>query len=506
MVQPLIALHQAMNTYLGLDLGTSVLKATIISDTGEILAANAKEIHIESPKKEFAEESPSVWWDTFNELLKRLESDVDFSSLKGVGLSGQMHGLVCYDDNFSVIRPAIIWADKRSTQQVEEVLQTITSEKVYDITGNPIFTGFLLPSLLWLKEHEPQTFNKLAKISSPKDFLALQLTENLKCEPTDALATGCFDYAKNDWSEEILKKMDIKRSLFPDIIPTTQAYGVVSFGASKKTGLPAGIPVFGGSDQSMAAMGAGLIEEGNSLLAISTGGQFLVVRKKGSLDAKRRLHTLNHAIDGVSISMAATLAAGLSMKWFKTKIMDQLDSAYDTFIQGIDNIPPGSDGLIYLPFLAGERTPYFNANLRGAFIGQTLNHTRYHFIRAIMEGVAFSFREGLESFRENGVQIDRITLSGGGTKNATWRQIITNVLNIPTQMINIDDHSPFGAAVYAKFAQEGFNELPAFYKKTISANRHLNPHKATVEMYDKLFQEYRQHAEYLNKTYRHNHG
>lgn len=403
---------KAMNTYLGLDLGTSVLKATVINDDGEILAANAKEIHIESPKKEYAEESPSLWWETFIELLKKLRSDVDFSQIKGVGLSGQMHGLVCYDQNLSVLRPAIIWADKRSANQVETILETVSSEKIYDITGNPIFTGFLLPSLLWIKENEPKTFAKLTKVSSPKDFLALQLTENLKCEPSDALATGCFDYTKNEWSGEILKKMNLKTSLFPEIIPTSQAYGVISFGASKTTGLPAGIPVYGGSDQSMAAMGAGLIKNGSSLLAISTGGQFLVVREKGSLDPKRRLHTLNHAIDGVTISMAATLAAGLSMKWFKTKIMDQLDAAYDTFIQGIDNIPPGSDGLIYLPFLAGERTPYFNPNLRGAFIGQTLNHNRLHFIRAIMEGVAFSFREGLESFRENGIELDTITLSG----------------------------------------------------------------------------------------------
>lgn len=491
-----------MNTYLGLDLGTSVLKATLIDNNGEIIGATAKEIHISSPKNGYAEESPPEWWSTFCELIRELGTHTALSRVKGVGLSGQMHGLVCYDNHLKPLHSAIIWADRRATDEVEEILEKVPSQDLYRITGNPIFTGFQLPTLLWLKKNSPDLFKKIHQISSPKDFITLQLTGNLKTEPSDALATGCFDYQKNQWSKDILQKVALEPKIFPKIIPTHSPYGKVTKETSAKTGLPQNIPVFGGSDQSMAAMGTGLIKEGQSLLAISTGGQFLTVTKKGAHDEKRRLHTLNHAIENRTIHMAATLSAGLSLKWFKTNIMQQIDTAYDTFIQGIDEIDVGSDGLTYLPFLSGERTPYFNPNIRGAFMGQTLNHNRLHLIRAIMEGVAYSFRDGLEAFNEANMKVEKIILSGGGTKNATWRQIITDVLNKPTEMINIEDHSPYGAAVYAKFAQEGFEKLPDFYEKAIVTSHKLEPSEKNVKKYDKLYGTYKKHAAYLNEFYR----
>ncbi|HLG25900.1 MAG TPA: xylulokinase [Candidatus Gracilibacteria bacterium] len=490
-----------MTTYLGLDLGTSVLKATVIDDGGQIIAGSAKEISIHSPKTGYAEESVSGWWKTFCELLNEINSQTPLKNIKGVGLSGQMHGLVCYDKTGKVLRPAIIWADKRSTNEVESIGKTIGFPKMYGITGNPIFTGFMLPSLLWLKKNEKKTYGRLAKVSSPKDFIAFKLTGALKSEPTDALATGCFDYKKNCWSGEIIKKAGLKESLFPEIMKTSKPYGKISRTNAKETGLPGGIPVFGGSDQSMAAMGCGLVKKGDSLLAISTGGQFLVVTGKGIVDPKRRLHTLNHALEGISISMGATLSAGLSLKWFKSSIMQQLDTSYDTFIKGIDRVPVGSEDLIYLPFLAGERTPYFNPHLKGGFIGQSLTHTNLHFIRAIMEGVAFSFRDCLESFKDLKIPVKKIILSGGGSKNATWRQILTDVLNVPTEMINVDDHSPFGAAVYAKFAQEGFSKLPTFYKKVLKTRHKLNPDKENVKKYEQIFRQYKKHARYLNEAF-----
>jgi len=490
-----------MKTYLGLDLGTSVLKATLIDDLGRVIGANAKEVHLSSPKVGYAEESPTVWWNTFKLLLKSLSYQIDFSTIAGIGLSGQMHGLVCCDDKQNPLCPAIIWADKRSLNEVEFVQKLLSVEKIYGITGNPISTGFILPSLLWLKNNEQDLYNHISYVLSPKDFIALKLTGNIFAEPSDALATGCFDYRKNDWSDEIIETVGLKRSVFPKVIPTSTSYGGTTLDVFKEFGIPEGTKVFGGSDQSMAAMGAGLIDKGSSLLAISTGGQFLVVGDKGFVDSKMRLHTLNHAVSGVSIYMAATLAAGLSLKWFKTSIMQQLDSSYDTFIEGIDSIAIGSDGLFYLPFLTGERTPYFNSALRGAFIGQSIEHNRLHFVRAIMEGVAFSFRDGLNSLRDAGLLVDNIILSGGGTKNATWRKIITDVLNVPTQMINIDDHSPFGAAVYAKFAQEGFDGLSDFYTKNIVASRKLKPSKKNVDLYSELFDKYKSHADYLNGFY-----
>lgn len=487
-----------MKKYLGLDLGTSFLKATIIDENGRVIASEAKEIIIDSPFPGHAEEKPETWWNTFCELLNNLSKQTDLGQIAGIGLSGQMHGLVCYGENHAPLIPAIIWADSRSSKEVKEINNLLSEENIYQITGNPVFAGLLLPSLLWLKNNNPGIYSQIRKISSPKDYIALRFTGNLFSEPTDAAATGCFDYQHNCWSEEILNKLQINTQIFPEIISTATSYGGITKSASEATGLPEGIPVFGGSDQSMAAIGCGIIQHGAGLLSISTGGQFLAIDKKGIIDAKRRLHTLNHAINELGFYMAATLSAGLSLKWFKTKILDQMDSGYDNFIKGIDDIPIGSSGLYYLPFLAGERTPYFNPELKGAFIGQSYQHDRLHFIRAIMEGVAFSFRDCYETLMDAGIHVDNIILSGGGAKNATWRQIITDILQVPTAMINIDDHSPFGAAVFAKFAQEGFDKLPAFYEKILVKRNELTPIPASSREYAKLFTTYKKYANYLN--------
>ncbi len=489
------------NIYLGLDLGTTVLKLTAIDNSGRILDTKSKELSINTPASNWAEESPAVWFETFKELFESISTTVALEHVKGIGLSGQMHGLITYDKNMKVLRPAIIWADKRSSHEVEKINELIGTKKIYDITGNPLFTGFLLPSLMWLKKHESPLFKKIEKISSPKDYIAYKLTGNLFCEPTDALATAAFDYKKNNWAFDLLNKIGIDKELFPEIIPTSKPYGQTTKVIAKVLGIPEGIPVYGGSDQSMAAMGCGLISEGNGFVAISTGGQFLVCAEKGKIDKERRLHTLNHAVDNKGLYMAATLSAGNSLKWLKSNIIRQLDTSYDSFIKGVENIPPGTDGLFFFPFLAGERTPYFNPYLKGAFVGLSLNHTQLHMARAIMEGVSYSFRECLEAFEDLKMPINEIILSGGGTKNPTWRQMIVDVLNKPAYTINIEDHSPYGAAVFAKFATEGFEGLEAFYKKALITSRKLHPITKNVQVYNKLYETYKAHAKYLDKTF-----
>jgi xylulokinase len=490
-----------MSYYLGLDLGTSWLKATIIDDNGKIVASSNKEGFISSVEHGFAEENPFDWWRNFMEILENLREKCDLTKIKSIALSGQMHGTVCYDKTLNLLRPAIIWPDARSSKQVEQIEKEFGKEKIYKITGNPVFTGLMLPNLLWIKENEPRIYKQIYKISSPKDYLALQLTGKLFCEPSDALATACYDYQKQDWSTEMIKKSGLNQSFFPEIIPTSKPYGGITKTVAEVTGLPAGIPVYGGSDQAMAAMGCGCIEEGQSLLAISTGGQFWVVTEKKIYDKKRRLHTLNHAIDKYGLTMAATLSAGLSLQWFKSNVLGQIDTSFDSFIKDIDTIQIGANGLTFYPYLAGERTPFFNASLRGAFIGQSLEHNRLHFVRAVMEGVAFSFKNCLETLTDSGIEVRKIRLSGGGSKNAIWRQIITDVLNIPTEIINIEDHSPYGAAVFAKFALEGTKNLSAFYKNALVVQNKQTPIKKNVEKYKAVYEIYKQHASYLNNFY-----
>lgn len=488
-----------MNIYIGIDLGTTMLKGIAMDDSGKILASFAKESPMITRKTEWAEQSPELWWSTTMEILNLLGTKVNIASVKGIGLSGQMHGLVTYDKSFTPLRRAIVWMDKRSSDEVEQILNKVSRVSLYKITGNPVFTGFLLPSLLWIKRNEPDVYSQIVKISSPKDYLAYRFTGNLKTEPTDALATAAFDYKKGVWSEKILNEVHIPLSIFPEIIQTIQPFGTITARVSKITGIPVGIPVYGGSDQSMAALGNGLTKEGDTAIAVSTGGQFLVIAKKGHIDPKRRLHTLNHALPDVGLYMAATLSAGFSLKWFKNEITGYKDTPYPKFLDHVAGIPPGSDGLFYLPYLAGERTPYFNPNLRGAFIGLSHSHTRHHMVRAIIEGVAFSIRDCFNVFTEMNMPMKRVILSGGGVKDPVWRQIITDVINMPTCIINVSDHSPFGAAILAKFAQDGFDKLPEFYARNIHTADYLYPNEKNVAAFAALFTRYKKLSLYLNK-------
>ncbi|MDZ4228632.1 MAG: xylulokinase [Patescibacteria group bacterium] len=489
-----------MTYYLGIDLGTSVIKGLVINDTGQILASFSKETPLISRRPDWAEQSPEFWWSSTLEIINLLATKIDIKRVKSIGLSGQMHGLVAYDQRQSALRRAIIWMDKRSSAEVELILK-LFGNKLYKITGNPIFTGFLLPSLLWIKKHEPDVYKKIIKVSSPKDYLTYKLTDVLRTEPTDALATAAFDYKKDDWSETIISGLKLKRSIFPDVQPTIKPYGGISPKIARITGLLSGTPVFGASDQAMSAIGTGLIKKGQASIALSTGGQFLVVAPKGLIDPQRRLHTLNHALPGVGLYMAATLSAGFSLRWFKDFITEQKDKNYKQFTDHISQVEPGAQGLFFLPFLSGERTPYFNPNLRAAFIGLASTHRRIHLARAIIEGVAFSMAECLTVFKQLKLPLNKIILSGGGNQNPVWRQILADVLNLPMKTISIADHSPFGAAIFAKFAQEGMENLPAFYRQVISPIEYLYPHEKDVIKYTQLLKQYREFSSFLNKHY-----
>lgn len=487
--------------YVGLDLGTSVLKGIVMDNDGTIIASSSKEVPLVTPQPDWAEQSPEMWWSLTQDVLHYLCSQVDASKIQGIGISGQMHGLVAYNKSNEAVRRAIIWMDKRSSQEIEYILDTVGREQLYSQTGNPVFTGFLLASLLWLQRNEKELYSNIATVSSPKDYIAYKLCGTLRSEPTDALATAAFDYASGTWSEEILKAINLDPAIFPKIHPTFEPYGGVRDVVAKRIGLPAGIPIYGASDQAMAAMGLGLIENGQSTLALSTGGQFLVIGEHGIIDPHRRLHTLNHVLPNIGLYMAATLSAGFSLKWFKNSVLQRKEQSYPELMQGVGNIPIGSNGLFFLPFLAGERTPFFNPNLRGAFIGLAHSHSTEHMVRAIIEGVAFSMRHCLEVFDDLALLPKRIILGGGGAKNAVWRQVMSDTLNRPLETITVEDHSPFGAAIVAKFAPDNFAGLEEFYTKVIQPAEFIHPNENSASSYNALFAEYKEIAQKMNEQY-----
>lgn len=489
---------EAKNVSIGLDVGTSVIKGVAVNGEGEILASHSLEHLTTNPQPGYAEQEPDGWWQSATEILQVLTSHIDPKSVRSVGLSGQMHGLVIYDGSGHPVRPAIPWLDQRSTGEVTTLRRTVGDAEIYEITGNPMYSGFLLPTLMWVMTHEPDARNRAHQVSSPKDFLAAMLTGHLSTEPTDALATGAFDYHTNNWSEKMIATAGVSTQLFPPIISTDTPYGTITEEAARETGLPAGIPVFGGSDQSMAAVGNGLIQEGQALVSISTGGQFLVVAPKGILDGRRRLHTLNHAKREVGLYMAATLSAGLSLRWFKNEVCKLLHISYDDFLKGVEDVAPGSNGLMFLPFLSGERTPYFNPNLKGGFIGLTREHTQLHMARAIMEGVAFSMRECMNVFTDLHIPIEELVISGGGGKSKAWRQIVTDVLEIPTITLNITDHSPFGAAIWARFADGNLGDMAEYLRRTIKKVDTVKPVKKRSTTYRRIFEAYKALADEMN--------
>jgi len=478
------------DNYIGIDLGTSVAKGVLMSDAGVVLATTSRQLPLETPSPDWAEQEPEAWWGAVSSILRELKKAGGFSKVKGIGLSGQMHGLVCYDDDLNPIRNAIVWLDRRSNQEVDDILETVGHNQLYRITGNPVFNGFLLPSLLWVKRNEPRVFGMTSVVSSPKDFLALQLTGKLRTEPTDALATGAFDRVANDWSSLVLEAVGLERSLFPEVAPTSQPYGGLLPEVAKRFGLPAGIPVYGGSDQAMGAMGLGLVKPGQAMVALATGGQFVVIGEPGLIDNRRRLHTLSHGVEKTGMYMAATLSAALSMRWFKEEVIQDTKTSYPDFYYGIQDIPAGSDGVIFHPYLAGERTPYFNSALRGGFYGLSVAHNQKHLQRAIIEGVSFSMKQCLHVFEQMNMPIRSIILTGGGAKNPIWQQIMADVLNRSMEISTVTDHSPFGAAVFAKFAPKKFVGLSSFYKSVINKGEEIKPNPASVKIYEPIFEEY----------------
>lgn len=490
---------EGQSSYLGIDLGTTVIKGVAINNKGKILADSFIDNETQNPHTNWVEQDPQIWWQKTLQIIETLSYKISPETVRGIGLSGQMHGLVMYDQHKNPTRDAIIWLDKRSEEQVEQIKKSIGETKIYRITGNPVFTGLLMPSLLWVMENELEIYDATEVISSPKDYLAAMLTGRVSTEPTDALATGGYDYQRDNWSEEIVGELGLRKEIFPKVNPTTKPYGEVTKEVFKLSRIPENTPVFGGSDQSMTALGIGLIKEQQAVIAISTGGQFLVVAQKGIVDEKRRLHTLNHVNPDVGLYMAATLSAGLSLRWFKNEFCGLPKMDYNGFLKGIESIPIGCDNLIFLPFLNGERTPYFNPNLRGGFFGLNQKHSKLHLARAIMEGVAFSMKQCLKVFEELNIPIGEIILSGGGSKSSVWCQIITDVIGIPTRTTNITDHSPYGAALLAKFAQEGLEKLPDFYRRKVQTIAHFEPSAKNRSKYEDNYNKYSGLAEYLNE-------
>ena len=491
-----------MDYLLGIDLGTSSVRVILIDTEGKVCSLAGEEYPILYPEPNAAEQNPDHWWEatcrTIHKILQ--ETTISPSSIAGIGLSGQMHGLVAIDGKGKLLHPAIIWVDKRSVQECEEIKKKIGEEKLYLITGNPVAAGFLGPSLLWLRKQEPEVFRRIYQVLPPKDYLRWKLTGEIATEPTDAVGTALFDVQKGDWATEILTALDLPRKIMPDILPSDQVGGRITPAAASETGLMAGTPVIlGGGDQAMGAIGNGVVSPGVAASTIGTGGQLVVCIDQPQFDPGRRLHLLVHAMPRRWLLMGAMLSAGLSLRWLRDQVfpLEKLMAEslgidpYELFSREAEKVPVGSQGLLFLPYLSGERTPHMDPYARGVFFGLKLEHHRGHIIRAVMEGVAFGLRDSWEIFQSLEVKIHRLIASGGGARSRVWRQIQADILGTTLFVSDKPEHSALGAAILAGVGVNIYPDLETACRKYISYTQETSPFLENKKKYDQYYLIYR---------------
>ncbi|HEX9012623.1 MAG TPA: xylulokinase [Anaerolineaceae bacterium] len=437
---------------MGIDLGTSSLKVVLVNPDGRTVGFASKEYAFDTPHPGWAEQDPQVWVDAALEAAGRAvsESGLTPRAVQAVGLSGQMHGLVCVNGDGRPVRPAVIWADQRSAVQVERITREIGSSQLGQWTANPVATGFMLPSWLWIAEHEPQTLARTEHLLLPKDYLRFALTGCLGVEPSDASSTLMFDTAGRTWSHPLLAALGIDAGLLLPLSESSAVAGGLTREAARRTGLPEGLPVvFGGSDQALAALGQGLIHPGRLVCSISTGGQMVTPLDRPVYDPQLRTHTFCHVLENRWYLMAATLSAGLALRWLRDNIFKGTTYAR---LADLADQAGSSDGVFFLPHLAGERTPYMDSSSRAGFWGLTLRHTQAHMVRAVMEGVVFSLRACLDLIQELGVPVEQVIASGGGARHPLWLRLMADTFGRPVARTESVEASALGAAMLAGVA------------------------------------------------------
>ncbi len=487
---------------LGMDVGTTGTKTLLIDQDGRLVASATEEYPMYTPHPQWAEQNPEDWWQAAVKSVRRVlsSSKIDPSEIAGIGLTGQMHGMVMLDAQGEVLRPCIMWNDQRTAAQCEWIMNTIGRERFLDMTLNPALPGFTAPKIIWTRENEPEVYAKAAKILLPKDYIRYRLTGVYATEVSDASGTVLLDVTHRRWSETVLKELNIPIDWMPRCYESTEVTGKITSEVAKLTGLAAGTPVVGGAgDQAASAVGTGIVEPGLVSVTMGTSGVVFAYTEQPSRDPKGRLHTFCHAVPGKWHVMGVTLSAGGSFRWFRDTLglseksvaaLSGVDP-YDILAAQASNAPAGSEGLIFLPYLTGERTPYADPNARGAFIGLTLRHDKRHMIRAVLEGVAYSLRDCLELFRDLAIPIQQVRAVGGGARSLVWRQILADIFGSELVTLNVTDSTAYGAALLAGVGAGVYANVPEACAKTVRIVERVDPIPENQTIYNEYYPVYR---------------
>ncbi|MCA9939507.1 MAG: xylulokinase [Anaerolineales bacterium] len=440
-----------MDYFIGIDSSTTATKALLMAADGQVVGVAASSYDYETPHPLWSEQQPERWWAATVESIRQLlaETGVDAAAIRGVGLTGQMHGLVLLDAQDRVLRPAILWNDQRTEAECDEMRARIGRQRLIQITGNDALTGFTAPKILWVKNHEPEVFARVARILLPKDYVRFRLTGEFATDKAGAAGTQLFDLRRRDWSGEVLAALGIDEKWLPPTFEGTAITGAVTAAAAAATGLPAGISVVGGGgDQAANAVGTGAVVDGVVALSLGTSGVVFASSDIPVVEPEGRLHAFCHAVPGKWHMMGVMLSAAGSLRWYRDTVAPEV--AFADLVESAAAIPPGGDGLLFLPYLTGERTPYPNPLARAAFVGLTVRHTRAHMTRAVLEGVAYGLRDSFELMKNAGISpINQVRTSGGGAQSPLWRQILADVFQVELLTVNTVEGAAYGAALLA---------------------------------------------------------
>jgi len=479
--------------YLGIDVSTTGAKALLIDGTGAVVSSATTALPLSTPRPLWSEQDPHDWWEGVVASIRRAlaEAGATGEDVRAVGLTGQMHGLTLLDERGEVLRPAILWNDQRTGAQCDEIHARVGKARFIQITGNVALTGFTAPKILWVREHEPDVYARARQILLPKDYIRYRLTGTYGTDKAGAAGTVLFNLKARDWSPEVLEALEIPAEWLPPTHEGPEVTSTIDQATAELTGLKAGTPVVGGGgDQAAGAVGVGAVEPGIVSLALGTSGVVFASTGAPFIEPEGRLHAFCHAVPDTWHLMGVMLSAAGSLQWYHDTLTPDL--SFDDLTAPAAGVPAGAEGLLFLPYLTGERTPYPDPLARAGFVGLTLRHGQPHMTRAVLEGVAFGLRDSMELMKQAGLgDIRQVRISGGGAKSALWRQILADVLGSELVTINTTEGAAYGAAVLAGVGAGAWASVPEACAAAVRVVDRVTPQADQVARYDALYPLYR---------------
>ncbi len=489
---------------LGIDTSTTSSKALIIDQHGNLVSSASSAHTLQTPKPLWSEQDPDEWWGAVSLSIRTALQKANLSgdAISAIGLTGQMHGLVLLDEAGNVVRPAILWNDQRTQSQCDEIHARIGKEQFIKITGNVALPGFTAPKILWVKQNEPEVYARVKHILLPKDYIRFKLTDEFAIDKADGAGTVLFDLQARNWSDEVLAALEIPSTWMPPTFEGTKITGTVTEKAALICGLKPGTPVVaGGGDQAAGAVGMGAVEPGVVSLTVGTSGVVFATTPSALIEPQGRLHAFCHAVPGMWHFMGVMLSAAGSLQWYHDNLSPNI--GFDELTREAEGIPAGCEGLQFLPYLSGERTPHPDPLARGAFIGLTLRHTRAHMTRAVLEGVSFGLKDSFSLLQDAGLtSINQVRASGGGMKSTLWRQILASILNTELVTVNTVEGGAYGAALLAGVGVGVWKDVSEACRQCIRITGSTTPVQEQVEMYQKVYALYREFYPILKNSFK----